>query len=220
VREAIPASLYSFHNLHAGETCLLVGNGLNLTNTPPELFEYPSFGMNTTHLYRGWEPTYYVAVDSRIMREFGEAVLDRFGHLPKFIPTPNLDKWQGDNFYRWFHRPGPLWPRVQGVSFPADILSKTGITYGNVMHAAMQIARFMGFSTMLIIGMEHGKNPRAHFWGEDEGMNGAVPVDDWISAYQILREGMGVTMLNLSVGTCVPESVIPRDDWHTWIKAK
>jgi hypothetical protein len=217
VREADLASLPSFHNLYAGETCLLVGNGLNLTKTPPELFDYPSFGMNTIHKYKGWQPTYYVAVDSRVMREFGDEITEKFRDIPKFIPTPNLDRWQGENFYRWFHRPGPLWPRVQGVSFPSDVLSETGITYGNVMHVAMQLAYFMGFSTLLIIGMEHGKNPRAHFWGEDEGMNGVVPVEDWINAYRVLREGMGVTMLNLSEDTCVPESVIPRDDWQKWI---
>lgn len=197
---------------------MLVGNGSNLTKTPPSLFDYPSFGMNTIHKYEGWKPTYYVAVDSRVMREFGAEISDKYRDIPKFIPTPNLDKWQGENFYRWFHRPGALWPRVQGVPFPADILSETGITYGNVMHVAMQLAYFMGFTTMLVIGMEHGENPRLHFWGEDEGMNGAVPVEDWVQGYKVLREGMGVTMLNISEGTHVPESVIPRDDWWKWIR--
>lgn len=215
VRGAENAPLLRFRNTHSGQTCLLVGNGRNLVQTPPEYFEYPSFGMNTIFRYQGWKPTYYVAVDSRVMREFGVEIADKYRDLPKFIPTPNLDQWQGENFYRWFHRPGPLFQR-SNLPMPANLLTEPGITYGNVMHAAMQIAWFMGFTTMLIIGMEHGKNPRAHFWGEDEGMNGAIPVEDWLAGYKILREGMGVRMLNLSAHTFVPDEIIPQDNWYNW----
>jgi hypothetical protein len=208
-------SISDYHNIHQGETCVLVGNGLNLNLTPPCWFDLPSFGMNTIHKRWGWRPYYYCAVDSRVMREFGDEVMARFGDIPKFIPTPNLDAWQGPNFYRFYHRPGPLWPYAD-VPFPADILSETGITYSNVMHIAMQLAYFMGFTTMLIIGMEHGKDPKQHFWGSDEGMPGVPPVEMWLEGYKTLREKMGVRMLNLSVNTHVPEEIIPRDDWWKW----
>ena len=213
--EASASPISKFHNLHKGETCLLIGNAENLLLTPPELFPYPSFGMNTIHKL-GYQPTYYVAVDSRIMREFSEVAVI-YENIPKFIPTPNLDKWQGKNFYRFYHRPGALWPRNKKELWPSGLMTEEGITYGNVMHVAMQLAYYMGFSTMLIVGMEHGKDPRNHFWGPDEGMTGAVPVDDWLMGYKELREGMGVKMLNLSVNTFVPDNIIQKDHWMKWI---
>lgn len=207
-----------FHNIHAGETLLLVGNGENLHLTPPAWFDYPSIGMNTIHKYEGWRPTYYTAVDSRVMREFGDEIAQKYRDIPKFIPYPNLDKWQGENFYRFYHRPGPLWPRSE-IVMQADLLSDDGITYGNVMHVAMQIALFMGAPTILMIGVEHKPmKAQAHFWGCDHGMTATPPVEDWLAGYKEIRERSGAKFINISAKTFVPDSVIPRDDWQKWIR--
>ena len=64
----------AFRDIHKGETALLVGNGTNLSLTPPFLFNYPAFGMNTIHKYEGWKPKYYTGVDNRLMREFGKDI--------------------------------------------------------------------------------------------------------------------------------------------------
>lgn len=176
--------------------------------------------MNTIHLYEGWRPTYYTAVDSRVMREFGEAIADRYADVPKFIPTPNLDAWQGENFYRFYHRPGPYWSREQASKWHPDILTGDGITYGNVMHVAMQLAFYMGFTTLLIVGMEHKPlKAQDHFWGTDHGMSAAPAVDDWLYGYEILVRGMaaqGVKVLNISQDTYVPDEVIPHGDWRQY----
>lgn len=210
-----------FHNIHRGETCLLVGNGKNLRLTPPEWFDYPSFGLNTCHLWDGtWKPTYYVAVDARVMREFGKEIDAKFRDIPCFLPRPNLEDWKGDNKVYWYFRPGSLWPKRQQSLWPSDLLSKDGIVYSNVMTAAMQIAYFMGFTTMLIIGMEHKEHlGQDHFWGCDHGMPADPPVQNWLDAYTVLGKGMaeqGVRVLNISENTCVPESILPRDDWRKW----
>jgi len=94
-RRSIARDIAQFRNIHAGETCLLVGNGLNLHLTPPRWFDYPSFGMNTIHKYESWKPDYYAAVDVRMMQEYGSVVAEKFADIPKFVPSPNLDKWQG-----------------------------------------------------------------------------------------------------------------------------
>lgn len=198
---------------------MLVGNGENLHLTPPAYFDYPSFGMNTVHKYEGWTPTYYTAVDSRVMREFGDAITERFAGIPKFIPMPNLDAWQGENFYRFYHRPGPLW-KPDSRRMDSDFLSSEGITYGNVMHVAMQLARWMGFTTLLVIGMEHRPaKAQAHFWGCDHGMSAYPPLDDWLEGYKTLVDGFahdGARVINISENTYVPEEIIPRGDWREW----
>lgn len=213
-------NLKDFHNKHSGGTCLLVGNGKNLSLTPPELFDYPSFGMNTIHLYEGWRPTYYTTVDSRVMREFGEAVYERFADIPKFIPTPNLDKWQGENFYRFYHRPGALWPDSQAKLWPSGLLTEHGITYANIMHIAMQLAYYMGFTTLLMIGVEHKEHKaQDHFWGCDHGMKAAPDTTEWLKGYKILADGMkaqGVKIINISEETGVSTDILSRDKWSNW----
>ena len=133
-----------YRNTHAGETALLVGNGANLHLTPPAWFPYPSFGMNTIHLYPGWMPDYYVTVDDRVRREFGGAIAARLKDIPKFIPY-DLREWHGEKFITFDHIADDLKRGWKPEKLP-------GMTYHNVMHVAMQIAYYMGFTTMLMIG--------------------------------------------------------------------
>lgn len=190
---------------------LLVGNGANLHATPPAWFDYPSIGMNTIHKYNGWQPTYYVTVDNRVMREFGEEISEKFRDIPKFIPYPNLDAWKGINFVRWFHKSSAMC---------LNDYATAGISYRNVMHAAMQLAWYMGAKVILMIGVEHAPdNPRAHFWGEDTGIKDAPALSEWFGGYRFLTEeiaAQGVKVLNLSPNTYVPAEILPRGDWKEW----
>lgn len=209
-----------FHQRHKGETCLLVGNGQNLKLTPPEWFRYPSFGMNTIHLYEGWMPDYYTAVDSRVMREFGADINNKYRDIPKFIPTPNLDAWQGENIYRFYHRPGPFYPANGKPMHYERLLDGEGISYGNIMHVAMQLAAWMGFTTLLMIGVQHKPNwARAHFWGWDDGMSALPPVEQWLDGYREIVSHMaqnGIKVFNISEETYVSENILPRGDWRDW----
>lgn len=208
-----------FYKRHAGKTALLVGNGPNLGLTPPEWFRYPSFGMNTSHKYEGWMPDYYTAVDSRVWREFGNEIAERYRDVPKFVPTPNLDAWTGENFYRFYHRPGPLFP-MNGKPMLYDRLMSDGISYGNIMHVAMQLAAWMGFTTLLMIGVHHKPmKAQEHFWGCDHGMSATPPVQQWLDGYaEIVRhlKRNGVRVLNISPETCVSDDTLPRGDWRDW----
>jgi len=206
--------LTHFHNLHAGETALLVGNGPNLHLTPPQWFGYPSFGMNTIHLYEGWIPDYYITVDKRVFREFGREIENKFRNIPKFIPKPNLNEWQGENFIRFLHRPDA------GIAPPTRDFLSNGFSFSNVMSVALQLAWHMGFSTCLLIGVEHKPfKAQNHFWGVDHGMTATPPVDDWFGAYSEIVSAMqkaGITVLNISENTCLSDEIIPRGDWRDW----
>ena len=208
--------LQDFYDLHKGQTCLLVGNGINLKLTPPELFALPSFGMNTCHRWQGtWVPTYYCAVDKRVMREFGDEILDRFSDIPKFIPRPNLDSWQGPNFYRFLHRPGGLMESGYSPSSP-KALTTDGIGYYNIMHVAIQLAWHMGFSKMIMVGVQHKPfKAQVHFWGTDHGMP-ANHFQEWMDGYKYLAGQ--VNLVNVSEDTYVPENIIPRENWENYVK--
>lgn len=214
----VQAPISHFHNLHEGQTALMIGNGKGLSKLPVEFLEsYPSIGSNTIHLKDDFTPTYYVAVDSRIMREFQDGVMTKFEGRPKFLPTPNLDKWEGENIYRFRHRPGALWPRNGEPLWPRDFLSEEGITYSCVTHVAMQLLYFMGFSKVLCVGMDH-LEPLDHFWGRDEKAPGMPKLDEWAEGYKALREGFypRTEIVNISVDTQLDETVLPRADWQDY----
>jgi hypothetical protein len=215
-------SLENFHNLHKGETALFVGNGPNLYQTPPEWFTYPSIGTNTIHLYSGWKPTYYVTVDHEVVQWYGHEIAERLTDVPKFIPSPKLDYWQGPNFYRWKRRERDILTAGHSPKDP-DALTGYGIAYYNVTHAALQILWHMGFATVLMIGVQHRPDHMTeHFWGSDP-RSGNGPDEHntrlWMDGYRDLVTAMqqdGVTVLNISKNTYVPVEVIPRDDWRKW----
>jgi hypothetical protein len=218
-RRTLARDIAQFRNIHTGETCVLVGNGPNLHLTPPEWFNYPAFGMNTIHKYDGWKPTYYAAVDVRVMKEFGEMIVRQFADIPKFVPSPNLDKWQGENFHRFYFRPGPVWRATRGHIWNPDTLEQ-GIQYSNVMHVALQLAFYMGFTTLLIIGMQHKPGAaHVHFWGTDPGMGVSDPLQSWLDGYKQLADDMctrGVRVINISEDTYVSENIIPRGNPRDW----
>jgi hypothetical protein len=207
-----------FYNYHKGQTCLIVGVGGNLKLTPPEWFNYPSFGVNTIYKYEGWKPTYFVGVDERLQREDGEAISRVYADVPKFIPYPDRDTWTGPNFYRFYHRAGDV---IIGGRLPNQPMALTniGVGYRKIMDAVLQIAWHMGFTTMLMIGIQHKPDDQqAHFWGQDVKSIPEKTFHYWFDGYQEIQRAMGakVRVLNISEDTYVPENVIPRGDWREW----
>jgi len=202
-----------FYDCHKGETCLLVGNGPNLHKTPPEWFNYPSFGLNTIFYYEGWKPDYFVAVDEGVYELFGEIVNSKYVGIPKFVSSPTLDCWQGEDVYHF--------KKVTGdIRIPKRENVFNSLTYHNVMNAAMILAWYMGFTTMLIIGMEQkpGRGElKKHFWGTFEPQPETQLDTHWNIGYRdIIRAMQNIKVLNISQDTYVPDDVVPRGDWREW----
>ena len=206
-----------YHNKHAGETALLVGNGPNLGKTPPEWFNYPSFGLNTIFYYKDWKPTYYVAVDACIYEEFGVMVNENYPDVPKFIPS-DLSMWKGDDFLYFTHVKGAI--TIPGRPVTRANALTNGIGYTNSMTAAMQIAIHMGFTTLLMIGVEQKPGfgeLSDHFWGMDELTPKSQTDEFWNIGYKEVRAANpAVKVFNVSEGTYVPENILPRDSWQNW----
>jgi hypothetical protein len=220
--------LADFHNKHKGQTCLIVGVGPNLHLTPPQWFDYPSFGVNTIYksallgLFDGWKPTYYVGVDERLRLEDGAAICEAYPDVPKFFPRPDWDELQGENIYRFKHEQRADF--IVGGQLPSDrhALTQHGITYRRIMDAVFQIAWHMGFTTMLMIGVQHKPtddlrhDDTAHFWGDDTKAVKNQPNTWWFAGYQFFSNIQGLRVLNISEDTHVPEWILPRDDWRRW----
>jgi len=198
----------------------MVGNGANLLKTPPEWFDYPSFGLNTIYKYEGWKPTYYVAVDAAIQSVHGEAVKLAYPDVPKFVPS-DLGVWTNDDLILF--KPCRTHIFLSGHPVTNKDALTHGIGFTNSMTAAMQIAIHMGFTTLLMIGVEQKPgygNLIAHFWGDDPQMPKAQTDEHWNIGYmEIQHSNPNVRVLNISQDSYVPESVLVRDDWKKWRNA-
>lgn len=143
--------LTRFKNLHAGKRIVLLCNGPSL-NTLGDLTFLNSeivIGLNKLHLGLvrfGFYPRYLVAVNDKVI--FQEAVALSAMTCVKFISDRSAHLLPADPFT--YHI------RTHGLDrrFYNDIVE--GVREGHtVTYAALQIARYMGASRVVILGMDH-----------------------------------------------------------------
>ena len=160
--------LRAMHNMHKGERCFIIGNGPSLNAHDLDLLknEY-SFGVNSI-FYKtedsGFRPSFYVVEDGHVVDDNLEAIAD-YDVDKKFILAHYRDKFLGDQeiywlpadlgFYRSTHPFGSI-PR-----FSRDI-SHAVYAGQSVTHINLQIAFFLGFSEVYLIGMDfHYEKPKS-----------------------------------------------------------
>ncbi|MFL6088532.1 MAG: 6-hydroxymethylpterin diphosphokinase MptE-like protein [Aeromicrobium sp.] len=141
--------LASMRNRHLGARCVVVGNGPSLNETPLNLLEGEFvFGLNRLYMMfgkLGFESTYHVVVNKHVV----EQCADDFNALrvPLFTTRsnhPTID----DGPQRYFLED------LTGPQFSRD--ASHGIWQGStVTYVAMQLAYFMGFSKVILIGVDH-----------------------------------------------------------------
>lgn len=147
-------------NKHKGEECLIVGNGPSLKNVPLEfLNKYPSFGTNRIYLLEGFKPTYYCSVNPLVIGQFTEDIARI--EAPKFIPS----QFCFDESCIPLHSSS-----IPVFSQDASIWVYEGHT---VTFVCLQVAFYMGFSTVLLVGVDHSfkydgePNEQNLFQGDD-----------------------------------------------------
>ncbi|MBN2386541.1 MAG: hypothetical protein JXB85_05935 [Anaerolineales bacterium] len=145
--------LDALQDLHRGERCFILGNGPSLRRTDlSRLQKEYTFGMNRIYLLfpeLGFTTTYFVSVNHLVIRQCAREILAL--PIPKFVPwscrrdigQPTEDTifmdlvcamWK-PGFYRDVRR--PFWH---------------GAT---VTYVALQLAYFMGFEQVILIGVDH-----------------------------------------------------------------
>jgi hypothetical protein len=202
-----------FYNLHKGETALIIGNGKGLNDIPLWfLKQYPSFGSNCIFYLEGFKPTYYAAVDQKMQRLYGDEVAQKLRRVPKFLPGDRFD-WKGENMHHFHHRAGEMW--LPEWEWGKNTLTLPGITFTTVTHVLLQLAYFMGFETMLCVGLDNSPDG-SHFYGNDISTGGA-DVKLWDAGYGELAKGMAPRkIINLSTHTQV--TTLPLADWKKYGK--
>lgn len=144
--------IQEYKGIHAGERCFIVANGPSLKKTDLELLsDEITIGMNRIYLNfdsSNFRPTYYISVNELVLSQFSNDI-SQLG-MPKFI-----------NYYqrRLFGEPSPdliyLKSKIVLKDFFQEDLTQPVVFGATVTFAALQLAFYMGFEKVLLIGLDH-----------------------------------------------------------------
>nr|WP_281250316.1 tetratricopeptide repeat protein [Planktothrix tepida] len=140
-----------FHNKHLGQRCVIIGNGPSLNEMDLSFLKHEiCFATNKIYLgFERWEflPTYYVAVNPFVIEQSVDEI--REIPCPKFIGNRGITYFSPTDdmmFIKTFPSPGELFSKHPDV----------GLTEGStVTYVAMQLAYYMGFNEVILIGVDH-----------------------------------------------------------------
>lgn len=143
--------LATFKNLHRNQRCFIVGNGPSLKKTDlSKLRNEVTFGMNRIYLaYEdlGFPASYYVAVNDLVIEQCAGDIME--------IQQPRFISWRGGR--EWLQKQENLhflYTTYTGPKFAKDIRNRLWES-ATVTYVSMQIAYFMGFSEVILIGVDH-----------------------------------------------------------------
>ena len=142
----------SYKNRHSGGRCVLVANGPSLNSMGNLSFLRDEIVIGLNKIYLGFKkfcfyPKYYVAVNLKVIEQ-GAGEISRLNCL-RFIDSRALEFG--------------LLPRSPLTCFlneHCDSAFSTDLSSGyhqgcTVTHAALQVAYYLGFQTVVIIGLDH-----------------------------------------------------------------
>ena len=141
--------LNRFRGVHDGCRCVILANGPSLNSTPLHLLEGEiTIGLNRVHLLEdrfGLTPSYVVVSD----------VISQLQYIPDqlaAIPVPKFVNWNGRH-----HVKGEKFYYFKTTFHPRFSTNFAKAVYGghSVTFAALQLAYFMGFTRVILVGKDH-----------------------------------------------------------------
>ena len=142
--------LRALKDSHAGERCFLVGNGPSLRQTDmSKLKNEFTFGFNRIFLAAeelGFTPSCLVSINDLVIEQ-SAAELQAL-NMPKFF------SWRARRWLQMDDQTHFIYTSYTGPGFSRDVTGRVweGATVTNV---ALQLAFHMGFSQVILIGVDH-----------------------------------------------------------------
>jgi len=221
---------------HKGETCIVIGNGPSLKEIPVEFLQkHSSFGTNRIYAIRhleGFYPTYYCSVNPLVLNQFGAGMIQKYkGRVRRFFLAANYLR---GNPIKEQPAVVPIQSLADRKFFPDPTL---GLYEGHtVTFVCLQIAYWMGFSMILLVGVDHrysfegnpnqelvaqgpDKNHADESYFSDGTKWHAPDLEKSAEAYQMARgafEADGRRIINLTPNSAL--DVFERDSWTNWGK--
>ncbi len=143
--------LWTFYNLHSGQRCFILGNGPSLRQTDLHLLRKEfTFGLNRVYLLFpeiGFATTYLISIN--------RLVLGQCAHEIASLDIPHFVNWRMRKLFQKDPNAFFLDTRFTGVNgFSPDPTRRVFEGY-TVTYVAIQLAFFMGFSQVILVGVDH-----------------------------------------------------------------
>jgi FkbM family methyltransferase len=151
--ESRQALLTGLHGAFSGQTCFIIGNGPSLRHTDLQaLSQEFTFGLNRIYLnysQMGFQPTFFCCANPHVLKQFA-ADIDAVRSL-KFLSIAGR-KWIRDTNGVFFLRSVQT---ADGFEFVKDLSLGEWSEGWTVTYCAMQVAYYLGFSRVVLIGVDH-----------------------------------------------------------------
>ncbi len=143
------AGIRKYRNIHRGRRCVIIGNGPSLLDTDLGLLRHEfTFGLNRIYLMYdelGFQTTYHVVVNQLVVEQCADDYLRL--RSPLFTTTLNRDYLEGSRNVAYLTPLG-------GPRFVRNVAH--GVWEGGtVTYVAMQLAYYMGFNEVVLVGVDH-----------------------------------------------------------------
>jgi hypothetical protein len=153
-RRASMARLAGLKNIHQGKRAFIIGNGPSLKQTDlGRLKGEFTFGLNRIYLMfpeLGFSTTYFVCINDLVIEQ---CVNDICGlSMPKFL------SWHAHGFFQAAPASTSfLYTTYDNPAFARDVRRRVWES-ATVTYVALQIAFHMGFSQIILVGVDHKTN--------------------------------------------------------------
>ena len=142
--------LREFENIHEGESCFIIGNGPSLNKMDLSLLSNCTcFGLNKIHMHPDVDKikiNYHVAVNSLVIEQ-------SFNDF-KYLNCPSFISYNASRRHRAENSNCKIILTGLNPVFSPNPYSNVG-EGSTVTYVALQLAYFMGFSSVYLIGVDH-----------------------------------------------------------------
>ncbi len=211
------AGLMNYHNIHQGKRCFIVATGPSLREEDLiKLARHQEicFGVNRVfHIdERLWKPQYYIFLDRMGMKRYGDKIR-AYDVEEKFVGDSLEDSyWKKTDCKGNIH----ILHSVTGHSFDvppkfSEHLERKVYSYGTVTYSAIQLAVYMGFSTIYLLGVDcnYDKNSKKNYFFEEQKEDGRNHFENrMLTAYRCAQkyaQAHNIQIYNASRGGMLEE---------------
>lgn len=159
-------NIIKLKDIHKGERCFIIGNGPSLNNCDlTKLKNEITFGFNAIYLnYENmkFHPTYYCLVDSLVAKDRADEIKKYKGPKIKFFKSTLAETlgdvkdsiWLKPDYSYYQNKLNNDPKTITPPEFSFDLTNDVKVS-GTVTYFALQLAYYMGFSEIYMIGYDH-----------------------------------------------------------------
>lgn len=156
IRQSSIRQLRKLRNPRLGERCFIIGNGPSLKPEDLELlkdeFCFAANRIDKIYEFTDWRPSFYCTQDITIIQTYRD-IISQISAPHKLMVYGGSRKtgYIGKAMYTPFSRP---YNYPEPPEFSEDISDSVGEGY-TVTYTCMQVAAYMGFKEMILLGVDH-----------------------------------------------------------------